>query len=58
VFKRVRLSPTVGTMKERTEATKRIDEQQFSIVRKGYDLHQVRSYPVELEQAFQDIEGH
>jgi DivIVA domain-containing protein len=45
-------------MKERTPATKRIDEQTFDVVRKGYDTHQVEAYLEELENAFQDIEGH
>ncbi|MDJ0954085.1 MAG: DivIVA domain-containing protein [Acidimicrobiia bacterium] len=45
-------------MKERTPQTQRIDEKSFSVVRKGYDPREVKTYLEDLEHAFQDIEGH
>ncbi len=45
-------------MKERTPHTQRIDEKTFSVVRKGYDPREVKTYLEDLEHAFQDIEGH
>lgn len=45
-------------MKERTPATKRIDEHTFGVVRKGFDPHEVKAYLEDLEHAFLDIEGH
>ncbi len=45
-------------MRERTPQTQRIDEQAFSVVRKGFDPREVKSYLEDLEHAFQDIEGH
>jgi cell division septum initiation protein DivIVA len=45
-------------MKEHTPQTKRIDERTFSVVRKGYDPREVKTYLEDLEHAFQDIEGH
>lgn len=45
-------------MKERTPHTQRIDEKAFSIVRKGFDPREVKTYLEDLEHAFQDIEGH
>lgn len=45
-------------MKEHTPHTKRIDERTFSVVRKGFDPREVKTYLEDLEHAFQDIEGH
>ena len=45
-------------MKERAPQTKRIDERTFSVVRKGYDPREVKTYLEELEYAFSEIEGH
>jgi cell division septum initiation protein DivIVA len=45
-------------MRERTPQTQRIDEKSFSVVRKGFDPREVKSYLEDLEHAFQDIEGH
>ncbi len=45
-------------MKERTPHTQRIDEKAFSVVRKGFDPREVKTYLEDLEHAFQDIEGH
>ena len=45
-------------MKERTPHTQRIDEKSFSVVRKGYDTREVKTFLEDLEHAFQDIEGH
>ncbi len=54
---RKRLADSLG-MKERTPQTQRIDEKSFSVVRKGYDPREVKTYLEDLEHAFQDIEGH
>ena len=45
-------------MKERTPHTQKIDEKTFSVVRKGFDPREVKTYLEDLEHAFQDIEGH
>lgn len=45
-------------MQERTPQTQRIDEKTFSVVRKGFDTKEVKTYLEDLEHAFQDIEGH
>lgn len=45
-------------MQERMPQTKQIDEKTFSVVRKGYDPREVKTYLEELEHAFQDLEGH
>lgn len=45
-------------MKERTPHTQRIDEKKFSVVRKGYDTREVKTFLEDLEHAFSDIEGH
>jgi cell division septum initiation protein DivIVA len=45
-------------MQERMPQTKRIDEKTFTVVRKGYDPREVKTYMEELEHAFQDLEGH
>ncbi len=45
-------------MKERTPHTQRIDEKTFSVVRKGFDTREVKTFLEDLEHAFQDIEGH
>jgi len=45
-------------MQERTPQAKRIDEKTFSVIRKGYDPREVKTYLEELEHAFQDLEGH
>lgn len=45
-------------MKEHVSQSQRIDERTFSVVRKGYDPREVKTYLEELEHAFQDMEGH
>jgi cell division septum initiation protein DivIVA len=45
-------------MQETTPQAQRIDEKSFSIVRKGCDPREVKAYLVDLEHAFQDIEGY
>jgi len=43
---------------ETSAATRRIDEHQFTVVRKGYDKREVKTFLEDLEQAFRDLEGH
>ena len=45
-------------MKATTPQTQRFDEKTFSVVRKGFDPREVKTFLEELEHAFQDIEGH
>jgi cell division septum initiation protein DivIVA len=50
--------PTSHSMKEQKPQPKRIDERSFSVVRKGFDPREVKTYLEELELAFEDMEGH